>query len=111
MAGKGQRKLIPATAWFVDVQDTALLHLSAIADPSFCNERVWCAADAYNFTDIAHRLARLFPDRDLPSEVPQGAISDAKIDNKRGEVLLRRLGRPGWNDLDATLRANVQHLV
>ncbi|KJZ69442.1 hypothetical protein HIM_11171 [Hirsutella minnesotensis 3608] len=70
---------------YVNVTDTALLHLAALIEEDVVGERLLAFAGPFNFNDTADVMGKL-------------------KDKERPEELLRRYGRPGFTSLEVSLR-------
>lgn len=98
----------PHTEWWVDVRDTALLHLHAMTAPELSSGgiRLWAAAGPVNVNDVVHVFRKLHPERsDFPSDFEGIGHDMSRIDNKRGTALLGK-----WRGLEDALRANTEQL-
>ncbi|KAK9439706.1 Integrase, catalytic core [Metarhizium brunneum] len=91
--------------WYVDVQDTARLHVIALLDPAVRDERLFAFAGPHNWTEVIQVFHRLCPQSKLPP-APENEgrdLSDVKP-AKRAEQLLRDFfGLPGWTSLKDSL--------
>ena len=92
--------------WMVDVKDTARLHVAALIDPEVENERILGFAYPFKCNDILACLRRLYPDREFPHDIEDDSMDLSKVDNRRGEELLKKFGRPGWTGLEESIREN-----
>lgn len=96
--------MLMLSEWFVDVRDTARLHVLAMTEEDVQYERIFAFSEPYNFTDIAAAVGKGpvgSEDRDL-SQVPAKA---------RAVALLKRQGRDGFIGLQESVKANVEGLV
>ncbi|KAJ9232871.1 hypothetical protein C8Q69DRAFT_489074 [Paecilomyces variotii] len=104
-------KLLPPQ-WFVDVEDTARLHVIALLDPDVKSERLFAFAAPQNWTDVIGILRKLRPQRKLP-DPPENEgrdLSDIRP-SKRAEQLIRDFfGRPGWTSLEDSLAAGIKDI-
>ncbi|KAK3116246.1 hypothetical protein LTR53_003617 [Teratosphaeriaceae sp. CCFEE 6253] len=100
-----------ATAWappqhFVDVQNSALLHVAALV---LSDVQAQCP---YNITSILRLLRMLYPHKAI-----QGDVSDHGVDltvfkeAPQAEELLKRMGRPGWTDIETSVARNCEASV
>ena len=94
--------------YYVNVTDTALLHLAALLEKDVVNERLLAFAAPFNFNDIADLLEKI--DRDMYGngsrhfERVKDAPRDLRtVDTERTKELLRRYGRPGFAGLEESL--------
>jgi len=93
--------------WFVDVRDTARLHVLALTSPSLASGgvRVWAVAEPYTYNLILQALRKIYPSKKFPEDVEGLGRDLSRIDNKRASELLG-----GWRSLEESLRANTEHL-
>ncbi|EON63476.1 hypothetical protein W97_02704 [Coniosporium apollinis CBS 100218] len=98
-----------APGFFVDVRDTARLHVLALLHPDVKNERIFGFAGSFNWDDVYAVLRQMFPERDFPEPDPNAPRDTNKIlPAGRAEGLLREMGRPGWVGLEETVRASLE---
>lgn len=99
------------TEYFVDVRDTARLHVAALTNPDVKSERIFAFAEPFNWTQIFSILRRLYPDHvdkipgDIPNEPKDLSIVETKA---RSEELLRTFGQDGFIGLEESLRENAE---
>ncbi|VUC27433.1 unnamed protein product [Clonostachys rosea] len=98
--------------WFVNVEDTALLHLGALTLEEVQNERILAMAGPFSWTKILEIIRRLYPERQsiLPS-VNEPAVDIGHVDNAHAIEILRKLGKPGFRDLEETVVANMVSVI
>lgn len=97
--------------WFVDVQDTARLHVAALISPDIQNERIFAFAEPYNNHDLLRILRKVRPDHKFPEDFGDESLRDRmKLDNSRGSEILKTFGRPGWTSLEESLKNNIEDL-
>ena len=98
--------------WFVDVQDTARLHVAALINPSIKNERIFAYADVYTWNSILAHLRKLKPDHKFPDDIADESKDLSKVPPKaRAEEILRNdFGLQGFTSLEQSLKANIAHL-
>jgi nucleoside-diphosphate-sugar epimerase len=90
--------------YFVNVQDTARVHVGALLYPDVNNERLFAWAAPYNWNDILAILRKLYPDREFIQDIPDLGRDLSKVANERAEELVKRFGRPGWTSLEDSIR-------
>ena len=97
--------------WFVNPEDTALLHLAAATFPTLVDSRIWAVSSTFTWNEILALLRKIDPTRSqIPSDLPDGGKDLSTIDNSRGTEILLALGRKGWMGLEESLRENVEGL-
>lgn len=100
--------------WYVDVQDTARLHVIALLDPDVKNERIFAFAGPYNYTDVIGILRKLRPH--LCSVIPDPPKNEGRDmcdvkGSKRAELLLKEFfGRPGWVSMEDSLALGIANV-
>jgi nucleoside-diphosphate-sugar epimerase len=98
----------PPQHW-VNVTDTALLHLAALLEEDVVGERLLAFAGPFNFNDTADLIEKLdadgYGDGSRRYERIKDCPKDLKtVDTERAQDLLRRYGRPGFTDLETSLK-------
>ncbi|KAB8290034.1 hypothetical protein EYC80_010360 [Monilinia laxa] len=95
---------------FVDVQDTARLHVSALINADVQNERLFAFAEPFNNNILLRTFRKLRPDAKIIDDFHDDSIRDlSKVANERAAELLRRdFGRPGFTSLEESLANNIQ---
>jgi nucleoside-diphosphate-sugar epimerase len=97
--------------WFVDVEDTALLHLAALTLPDVRNERIIAMAGRFCYNEILDIYRQIAPDRTFLENIEE-VLDEGTVDNERAEGLLRKVkGGEGFFSLeDAVKKLGVQML-
>lgn len=93
--------------WFVDVEDTALLHIAALTQEDVKNERLWGFADTFNFNSWVGVFRKVDPERKWPEDDPEQGHDLTKIDTSREVDLLKRFGQDGWTSFFESVKRNV----
>ncbi|OAQ59147.1 NAD dependent epimerase/dehydratase family protein [Pochonia chlamydosporia 170] len=90
--------------WYVDVEDTALLHLAALTLDDVNNERLLAFAGKYSWTQILEILHRRFPEQILLKSVEESVVDAGEVDNERCIEVLKKMGKDtGFTALEDTL--------
>ncbi|KAL7764047.1 hypothetical protein ACKLNR_005192 [Fusarium oxysporum f. sp. zingiberi] len=98
--------------WYVDVEDTALLHLAALTLDDVNNERLLAFGGRYCWTVILEILHRRFPDKVLLQNVRESAVDAGEVDNERSVEVLRQMGKlEGFTSLEETLVKGVKTIL
>ncbi|OJJ99093.1 hypothetical protein ASPACDRAFT_1856676 [Aspergillus aculeatus ATCC 16872] len=97
-------KMIPPH-WYVDVEDTARLHVIALLDPAVQSERIFAAAAPYNWAEVLTILRELRPENNqIPDAYDPMKEKFDLLPSKRAEELLKSFyGKPGWTSLRESL--------
>lgn len=116
----------PTCGHFVNVSDSASLHLAALLFPDVRHERIFAVSTPWTLASITSTLKRSFPERMQAAISTDGtnfeeeksvwskqegvAGIDLTVfkDVERADVLLKRMGRQGWRDLEESLRGAVE---
>lgn len=91
---------------FVDVQDSALLHLATLTLPDVKGQRIFAVSTPWNVQSLVTLMRGLWPEK-FGSEVME--TEDLGVDltvfreQWKAEELLRRMGRRGWTDLETSV--------
>lgn len=94
--------------YFVDVVDTALLHVAALTEEDVQNERLFGYAQTFNFNDWLSYFRKWAPEKQWPEDDPTQGQDLSTVDTKRAEELLKRFGRNGWTSFEDSLRETVK---
>lgn len=99
------------TAWFVDVDDTARLHVAALLSKSVNNERIFAFAQPYTWNQVLAIMRAAYPSRAFPEDLLDVGTSNLKVPNMRGEQLLQEVfHRDGWTSFNETITKNLEGL-
>ncbi|RFU28349.1 hypothetical protein B7463_g8004, partial [Scytalidium lignicola] len=80
-------------SWFVDVEDTALLHIAALTQEDVKRERLLGFADTFNFDSWVSVFRQLDPSKPWPADDPVQGHDLSKVDTAREVKLLDRFGQ------------------
>ena len=97
--------------WYVDVEDTARLHVIAVLDPNVKSERLFACAGPIRWDDVVQILRKLQPHNSAIPDATKDAVKE-KFDivpSRRAEQLLRDFyGQPGWTTLEESLKRGIE---
>ncbi|KAJ5216968.1 hypothetical protein N7468_009976 [Penicillium chermesinum] len=94
---------------FVDVEDTALLHVAAAVLPHVQGQRIFAFADEFSWDRTLSVMRKIDPTRNLPEEFSDGQGQwNVIVASSKAEKLLQELGRPGWTRFEDSVAANVR---
>ncbi|KAM6488153.1 hypothetical protein HDV62DRAFT_396791 [Trichoderma sp. SZMC 28011] len=98
--------------YFVDVRDTARLHVAALLDPNVKAERIFAFATEYNWTDVLTILRKLRPDQEFPDDPEnEGRDYTEVVPIARAQRLLQEFfGQTGWTSLEDSLAAGIEDI-
>ncbi|KAE8165705.1 NAD(P)-binding protein [Aspergillus tamarii] len=102
-------KIMPAQ-WYVDVEDTARLHVIGLLDPDVQSERLFACAGPYTWTQVLNIMRKLRPDCSaIPDVQEEENIRHFEVvPSKRAEKLIQAFyHRPGWTSLEESLARGV----
>ncbi|KAK5170972.1 uncharacterized protein LTR77_004116 [Saxophila tyrrhenica] len=92
--------------YFVDVRDTARLHVIAMIDPACNGERIFAFAAPFTWNDILAVLRKQNPGREFPADMEGGGRDMSVVPNGEAEALLRKHYGKGWTGLEEVVEAN-----
>lgn len=93
-------RMLPPS-WYVDVEDTALLHLAALTLPGVENERVFGIAEKFCYNDILAIFKKVCPGRKFLEHVDEVPDIGTVETIARSEELLKRVGKAeGFSTLE-----------
>jgi nucleoside-diphosphate-sugar epimerase len=97
--------------WFVDVEDTAKLHVIALLDPEVKSERIFAFAETYTWTDILAIIRRILPEGCEQLVSPpenEGRDISRILPRERAEELLQNFYGKGWTKLEDSIAAGFE---
>jgi nucleoside-diphosphate-sugar epimerase len=98
--------------YFVDVQDTALLHVAAVIHPDVKSERVFSFAEPVNGDKMLAIMRKLYPDRTFPENFQGDEDLSDIVPRQRALELLSDMGKTeGWTSLEESIRRNTADLI
>jgi nucleoside-diphosphate-sugar epimerase len=99
---------IVATApadYFIDVRDTAKLHIAALVDPDTSSERLWGFAERFNWNTILAIFRKLWPERKFVEDLPGQGWDETTISTESALKTLKTVyGQEGWTTLERSIR-------
>jgi hypothetical protein len=100
------------TEWFVNVQDTARLHIAALIDADIKSERVFAFSEPYNWNSVLAAMRKARPDSKVPEDLEDNSKDLSKVLPKARaeEILKKNFGQDKFIGLDESIRANIQNL-
>ncbi|KAJ5762070.1 NAD(P)-binding protein [Penicillium nucicola] len=98
--------------WFVDVEDTARLHVVALLNSVVKNERIFAFASPFNWGDIFAILKKLRPNNKLIPEPPvnEGRDMTDVVLSKRAEALLLEFFGKRWTHIEESVAHGIEDL-
>ncbi|RMX90014.1 hypothetical protein D0869_00441 [Hortaea werneckii] len=94
--------------YFVDVRDTARLHVAALIDPACNGQRIFAFAEPFNWADVIDVFKKINPEGDFPAPPENEGRDLSKIPNEDAVALLQKHFGQGWVGLEESLRENVK---
>ncbi|KAF2643713.1 NAD dependent epimerase/dehydratase family protein [Massarina eburnea CBS 473.64] len=93
-----------APMWYVDVEDTALLHVAALTEADVQSERLFAFAGKYTYNEILAIFRKECPDRKFVDDIKE--VEDGgTVDNKRSIEILKRSGKKeGFSALEEVIK-------
>lgn len=92
--------------YFVDVRDTARLHVIALIDPECNGERLFAFAAPFTFNDILAVFRKQNPDKKFPEDRSGFGEDLSVIPTKQAEEMLKKHYGKGWTGLEESIEAN-----
>lgn len=99
--------------WFVDVRDTARLHVAGLINPSVKSERLFAYSETYSWSQILDIYRRAYPNHpwvDCPVETRRDLTTLPEC-QARAVELLKELGREGFIGLEESVKANAEECI
>ncbi|KAJ3456624.1 hypothetical protein MRS44_016647 [Fusarium solani] len=93
-------------SWYINVEDTALLHVAALIQEDVKGERLLGFAGPFNFNSWLDVFRQLDPAKPWPADDPSQEHNLCKVDTRREVQLLKRFGRSGWTSFYESARRN-----
>ncbi|KFY40191.1 hypothetical protein V495_05571 [Pseudogymnoascus sp. VKM F-4514 (FW-929)] len=107
----GFLKTLPP-GWYVNVVDTARIHVAALLSKSIHNERIYASVAPYTWNQILAILRNLYPKKEFVEDFPDAKVSGMEVPTERGaEVLRQYFGQAGYVSLEETVKQNVEKVV
>ena len=73
------------TEWFVNVRDTALLHVAALNQLGVENERIFAFVQPFNWNNVLAILRELRPDHKWPEDIKGLGRGLSRVSTEREE--------------------------
>lgn len=91
--------------FFIDVNDTALIHVGALLHPDVKNERLFAFAEPQNWNTVIDTLKKLYPQQKFSDGLPGLGQDLTHPPNEKALFVLKSLGAPGFKSLEASLKS------
>lgn len=89
--------------WFISVQDTALLHISALIHAEVNGERLYGCAERWNWNSLLAIYRKVVPVRDFPADVEGQGMDRVVVPRERAEEVLGWVKGGGWDGLEGSV--------
>lgn len=99
------QSLTGGAEYYINVQDNARVHVGALIFPDVQGERLFSFAYPFTWNDILGIFRKLYPEGKFIDNIPDLGRDLSKVSNGRAEELVKRMGRPGWESLEASVKA------
>lgn len=96
--------------WFVNVQDTARLHVIAMVDPACNGERIFAFAAPFTFNDVLAAFRSQNPGKTFPDDKEGYGRDLSQIPNEEAEALLVKHYGRGFVGFEETIAENIASL-
>jgi nucleoside-diphosphate-sugar epimerase len=91
--------------YFIDVRDTAKLHIAALVSPETANERLWGFAEAYSWNSVLATLRKLWPEKKLLDDIDGLSEPEMVLPTEGALKALKDVyGQDDWISLEVSLR-------
>ncbi|OJD33154.1 aldehyde reductase ii [Diplodia corticola] len=101
------RTVVPQ--YYINVEDTARLHVAALTRPDLNGERIFGFAGRFNWNTLLRALRKMYPEKTFYDDRDgQGEDLSEIVGAAKAEQLLKDMGRPGWKGLEESLRENLE---
>ncbi|KAH7309830.1 hypothetical protein B0I35DRAFT_490454 [Stachybotrys elegans] len=98
--------------WFINTEDTVLLHLAALTLEEVQNERIMAMAGPFSWKEIIGILNRRFPERQsMVKTAEERPLDIGEVDNTRSEQILRKIGKPGFRSLEDSVVEAMESVI
>lgn len=102
--------IVDGSEYFVDVRDTARLHLIALVAPQVQGERLFAFAEPYNWNMVLKIFRKLYPVRKFPADLPNLGMDISSYPRERATALLASFGQSKWISLEESIRDTLSGL-
>lgn len=93
--------------WFVDLRDSARLHVAAAVLKGIEGERVFAWAETYTWPRVAKILEETMGTK-VPIELKDKGVDLSKPPLERSEAYLKRMGLEGWESFEEAVKLNIK---
>ncbi|KAH8432832.1 uncharacterized protein LDX57_010461 [Aspergillus melleus] len=97
--------------WYINVEDTARLHVVALLNPDVKGERIFAFAAPFTWIEIIGILRKLRPDNTLIPDAREDEgedISDVVLAPRAEQLLRDFFDRPGWVGLEQSIEEGLE---
>lgn len=101
---------IAPSQWFVDVRDTARLHVIAMIDPECNGERIFAFSAPFTFNDILAVFRKQHPNKTFPENKEGYGRDLSEIPTEDADALLKKHYGKGFIGLEESVAANTATL-
>ncbi|KAK5701420.1 hypothetical protein LTR17_022613 [Elasticomyces elasticus] len=96
--------------WFVDVADTARLHVAALIAPSCDGQRVFAFAEPFNWNDVLGVFRKVRPGHTVMEDTKMGRNLSTVPNKDAEELLVKHFGK-GWTSFEESISDNIATLA
>jgi nucleoside-diphosphate-sugar epimerase len=97
--------------YFIDVVDSAKLHVAALIYPSVENERLLGYAQPWNWNDVLQIISEMYPEKTFVEYLDIGRDVSTVANGRALEVLKEVYGMEDWTGLEESVKGNVKSFV
>jgi nucleoside-diphosphate-sugar epimerase len=96
--------------YFVDVRDTARVHVGALINRGTEGERLWTFGEPYNWNQILKIYRRIYPGHKFIDDIEGVGVDKSLPPNKPAEDLLKVFGQMSWTSLEDSIKESLASL-
>lgn len=98
--------------FYIDVEDTARIHVAGLLHPDVASERLFAYAWPYTWKSMQAVMKSVYPDKTFGPDFEEHEMDRSVIVGKeRAAGLLKEMGREGWTAVEEVVRLNTEDLA
>lgn len=94
--------------FWVDVRDTARLHVAAVIAPDVDGRRIFAWVGPFNWNMVLNEMREVRPEHTFPDDIPDPGLDISEYDNAEDEALLVRVKGSGWTPLKESMEESLK---
>ncbi|KAK3181526.1 hypothetical protein K4F52_007236 [Lecanicillium sp. MT-2017a] len=110
--GDNDTVMTGAEYFYIDVEDTARIHVAGLLHPDVASERLFAYAWPYTWKSMQAVMKSVYPDKTFGPDFEEHEMDRSVIVGKeRAAGLLKEMGREGWTAVEEVVRLNTEDLA